>query len=37
MIEEGYRFITVSNDVRLMATRASEEVGAVRKIVGKAG
>ena len=31
MIEKGFRFVTLASDNRLLAAKAAEEVGAVRK------
>jgi len=37
MIEQGYRFVTVASDSRVMAVKAAEEVAAVRQTGVKAG
>ena len=34
MIDEGYRFVTLSSDARLLAERAGQVVDAVRKTSG---
>jgi 4-hydroxy-2-oxoheptanedioate aldolase len=37
MIEQGYQFVTIASDSRLLAVRAAEEVAVVRKTGVKAG